>query len=113
MAAARIAAGSPLSVFRIAALRDRLPFFAVPLPDAPCPVIAESKMRHIERRYRYADEIPALPANHLAVRHILPQVLADPAANNLLEAALIALNFHDHGVRMTNFRMPNDECVRF
>jgi hypothetical protein len=59
-------------------------------------------MGHIERRHRYADEVPAFPANHLAVRHILPQVLADPAANNLLEAALIALNFHDHVSRMTN-----------
>src|SRR5262245_32520607 len=98
MAAAWIAARRALSVFRITALRNRLPFFAVSLPYSACPVVAKSKMRHIERRHRYADEVPALPANHLAVRHILPQVLADPAANNLLEAALIALNFHDHGV---------------
>ena len=96
MAAARIAARRPLTVFWIAPLGDRLPLFAIALPDAPCPVVAESKMRDIERRHRNANEIPTLPADHLAVRDVLPQILADPPADNLSKAALIALNFHDH-----------------
>src|SRR5262245_49249988 len=83
--AARITARRPLSVTRIATLADRLAFFAVPLPYAARAVVAKPKMRHIERRHRYADKIPALPANHLAVRHIFSQILANPAADNLLE----------------------------
>jgi hypothetical protein len=85
-----------VTLLRIAALSNRLAFFTIPLPDAPCPVIAESEMRYIERRHRNTDQIATFPADHLAVRDVLPQVLADPAADNLSKAALIALNFHDH-----------------
>src|SRR4051794_8230294 len=98
MAAARIAARRPLSVLGIAPLGNRLAFFPITLPNAPCPVVAEPKMRNIERRHGNADQIATLPADHLAVRNILPQILADPAAHNLSKAALIALNFHDHGL---------------
>src|SRR5215213_8308044 len=97
MSAARIAARWPLPIFGIPTLRDRLTLFPVALPNTPCPVIAESKMRYIERRHGNADQIAAFPADHLAVRNVLPQILADLAADNLSKAALIALDFHDHG----------------
>src|SRR6478672_7147740 len=94
--ATRIAPRRSLTVFRIAALGYWLAFLAVSLPNAPCPVVAKSEMWDIQRRHRDADQITTLPADHLAVRNVLPQILADPAADNLSKAALIALNFHDH-----------------
>src|SRR5215212_5333620 len=98
MAVARIAAGGALPVLRIAAFGDGLALFAIALPDAPCPVVAKSEMRNIELRHRDTDQIATLPADHLAVRDVLAQILADSAADNLSKAALIALNFHDHGL---------------
>src|SRR5215204_2520541 len=96
MAAPRIAAGRSLTVFRIAPLGNRLTLFPVALPDAPCPVIAKSEMRYVERRHRDANQIATFPADHLAMRDVLAQILTDPAADNLSKAALIALDFHDH-----------------
>ena len=98
MAAARIATGWSLAILRIAALGNRLPFFAIALPYPACPVVAKAEMRHVKLRHRDADEIATLAADHLAVCHVLPQVFADPAANDLVKAALISLNFHDHGL---------------
>src|SRR3954467_14793028 len=96
VAATRVATRRPLPVLGIASLGNWLALFPVPLPHTPCPVVAETEMRHIERRHRNTYEIAALPADHLAVRDVLAQILADPAADNLSKAALIALNFHDH-----------------
>ena len=93
----------PSPLLRLAALADRLALFAVALPDAAGAVLAVAEVRHVELRHGNADEIATLAADHLAVRDVLPQVLADPAADDLPEAALIALDFHDHGVE-------NDEC---
>src|SRR4051812_33816432 len=98
MTTARVASGWPLPILRIAALCNRLAFFPVALANAPCTVVPEPKMRHIERRHRNANQIASLPANHLAVSDVSAQVLADSAADNLSKAALIALNFHDHGL---------------
>src|SRR3954447_12612387 len=92
----RVATGWALAILRIATLPYRLPFLTVALAHAPCPVVAETKMRHIELWHRDADEIPTLPADHLAVRHVLAKVFADPAADYLPETALIPLNFHHH-----------------
>src|SRR5436190_23002679 len=108
MTAARITARRSLTVFGISALSDWLTLFSVALSDAPCPVIAESEMWYVERWHRDTDQIATLPADHLAVRDVLAQILANPAADNLSKAALIALNFHDHRSQMTNFRMTND-----
>ena len=88
----------PLPSLGIAALGDRLAFFAVALPDAAGAVVAEAEMGHVELRHGNADEIATLAADHLAVRDVLAQIFADPAADDLSEAALIALDFHDHGV---------------
>ncbi len=77
-------------------LADRLALFAVALPDAAGAVVAEAEVRHVELRHRNADQIAALAADHLAVRDVLAQILADPAADDLAEAALIAFDFHDH-----------------
>src|SRR3954464_10349316 len=92
----RIAPGWALAILRIATLPYRLPFLTVALADATRAVVAEAKMRHIELRHRDADEIATLTADHLAVRHVLAKVFADPAADNLPKTALIPLNFHDH-----------------
>ena len=78
-------------------LADRLALFAVALADAAGAVLAEAEVRHVELRQGDADEIATLAADHLAVGDVLPQVLADPAADDLSEAALIAFDFHDHG----------------
>src|SRR3954454_22604015 len=91
-----IAASRTLAILRVATFSDWLPFLAIALADAPCPVVAKPKMRHIELWHRYADEIATLAADHFAVRHILAKVFADPAADNLPKTALIPLNFHDH-----------------
>src|SRR5262245_34800846 len=99
MAAARIAAGRSLTVLWIAAFGDWLTFLAVPLPYATSAIVAETDMRHIELPHGDADEILPLASDHLAVRHVLSQVLANPAANDLSKAALISLDFEDHGLR--------------
>src|SRR6476646_4145648 len=99
MARSRIAPRRTLATLRIAALTNRLTFLAISLPYSARSVIAKPEVWHIQLRHRYADEIPALPADHLAVRHILAKVFADPAADNLPKAALISLNFHHHTFR--------------
>ena len=43
-----------------------------------------------------ADVFASLPADHLAVRNVLPQILADFAAHNLLEALLVVIDGPGH-----------------
>ena len=69
---------------------------AVALSHAAAPILPIAKMRHIELRQRNADQIIPLPADHLAVGHVLPQVLAYFPANDLSEPRRVAVNFHHH-----------------
>src|SRR5262245_59591545 len=43
-----------------------------------------------------ADVFSPLPADHLAVRNVLPQILADLPADNLLEALLVVIDGSGH-----------------
>jgi hypothetical protein len=97
VATARIAARRTVAVIRIAASGNWLTLFAVALPHPTGSVVAKAKMGHVELRNRDADQISTAAADHLAMRHVFAQVLADPAANDLAKAALIALDFEDHG----------------
>src|SRR5687767_1670701 len=106
MPAARIASRGAVAVLWIAALGDRLAFFTVTLPYAASSVVAKPEMRHIELRDWDTNKIATLAADHLAVRDVFAKILPDPAAYDLSEAALIPLDFHDHG--WWNDEFPND-----
>jgi hypothetical protein len=86
-----------LAILRVAPLPKRLAFLAVALPYSARAIVPKTKMRHIKLRHRDTNEIATPTANHLAVRHILTQILPDPAADYLSKPLLIPLNFHDHG----------------
>src|SRR5687768_6931831 len=98
MSAAGVASRLAGAVFRIATSSNGLTLFAVALTDSARAVISKAEMGDIELRHGDADEIATLAADHLAVRHVLSQVFADPAADNLSEAALIPLDFEGHGI---------------
>jgi hypothetical protein len=104
---AGIAAGWATAVFGIATSGNGLALFAIALPDSAGAVVAKPEMRYIELRHGDADKIATFAADHLAVRDVLAKILSDPAADDLSEAALIPLDFHDHG--MWNDELPNDE----
>ena len=59
--------------------------------------------QRIELRQRDAHEAPALAADHLAVRNVLLQVLANLAAHDLPKARLVAVDVLNHvcGLRET------------
>ena len=60
--------------------------FSLALADAARAILAEAEMRHVELRDGNADQIATLAADHLAVGDILPQILANLAADNLPES---------------------------
>ncbi len=93
---AGIAAGLPVPLLGWSPPADRRADFALALADAARAVLAVAEMRHVELRQRNADQIAALAADHLAVGDVLPQVLANLAAHDLLEARLIAVDFEYH-----------------
>ena len=76
---------------------DRRTFFAFALADAAATVLAVAEVGHVQRRERDADQIATLAADHLAVGHVLAQVLPDLAAHDLLESRIIVLDLHSHG----------------
>src|SRR5262245_30799329 len=78
------------------ARRDRLAHLAVALADAAAAVLSVTKVRHVELWQRDADEVVPLPADHLAVGYIFPQVLAYLPANDLFEPRRVAVDLHDH-----------------
>ena len=86
----------PAAAVALARLADGIADVAVPLADAPGAVLAEPEPRHVELRHGNADEIATLAADHLAVGDVLPQILANPPADDLLEAACVAFDVH-HG----------------
>ncbi len=108
--AAGIAAG--LAACRLhpgVARADRVALFAVALTDAARAVLAVAKVRHVELRDGNADQIAPLAADHLAVGHVFPQVLANFAPYDLLETRLVSVDFDKHGpfslLRAPWFRM--------
>ena len=44
-----------------------------------------------------ADDVAALAADHLAVRDVFLEILANLSADDLPKSPLIALDFHGHG----------------
>src|SRR5262245_39152735 len=75
---------------------DRLADLAVALSHAAAAVLAVPEMGHVELRQRDADQVIPLPANHLAVGDIFPQVIAYFSADDLFEPRRVAVDFHDH-----------------
>ncbi len=83
---ARVAAGLARAVPLLAlAGRDGSADFALSLADAARAVLAVAEVRHVELGNGNADQIATLAADHLAVGDILPQILANLAADNLSE----------------------------
>ena len=91
----RIAAGLPGAAFLLA-LADRLAFFAFALADSAGAVLAVAEVGDVELGQGNAHQVASLAADHLAVSDVLPQILADFAAHDLLESRLIALDFDEH-----------------
>src|SRR5690606_30908476 len=92
-----ITAGLALAAFAIiAGSADRLADLAFPLPCPTRSVLAELEVGNIQLGDGNADQFAALAADHLALRNVLPQVLTNLAAHNLLEAALVAFNLQTH-----------------
>src|SRR6476620_9606342 len=91
-----IAARLALTVTLVIPRGNRLAGLALALPDAPSAVLAVAEVRHVELRQRDGDKVLPLAADHLAVRHIFPQVLSYLPANDLFEPRRVAVNFHDH-----------------
>src|SRR5262245_3735466 len=93
----RLAARLALAALAVGiARRDGLTNFTLTLAHAAATVLPVAKMRHIELRQRNADQIVPLPADHFAVGHVFPQVLAYLPANDLFEPRRVAVNLHDH-----------------
>src|SRR6185312_15728360 len=65
---------------------------AFPLPDAARPLVAVAEVGDLDVGDGDADVFASLPADHLAVRNVLPQILADLAADDLLEALLVVID---------------------
>ncbi len=104
----------PVPLARLAAGPTGVPDFAVALADAAGAVLAVAEMGHVELRQRNADQIAALAADHLAVGDVLPQVLANLAAHDLLEARLVVVDFHGtmgHQRRVAANRSPVRRCT--
>jgi len=55
-------------------------------------------MGNVDGRDRYAHQLTSRAADHLAVRDVLPQILADLPADDLLEALLVVIYGSSHGV---------------
>src|SRR5262245_5434353 len=93
----RLASRLPLAALAVrVASGNRLADLAVALPHAATAVLAIAKMRHVELRQRDADQVVPLPADHFAVGHIFPQVLAYFPADDLFEPRRVAVDLHDH-----------------
>jgi hypothetical protein len=58
---------------------------------------AEAEAGDLDLRQRDRDEVPPLAADELALRHVLPEVLLDRAAHDLLEPLHVAVDLPEHG----------------
>ena len=88
----------PAPSWPCARLAERVAHFSLALPYSPRAVLAEAEMRHIELGNGNADSISPTSADHFAVRNVFAQILANPTANDLLEAALVTFDVHCHEV---------------
>jgi len=91
-----IAARLTFAVALLTAAGNGLADFAVPLPYSAGIVLAVTEMRHIELRQRNADQIAPFAADHLAMRNVLTQVLANLSAHNVAEATVIVVDVKGH-----------------
>src|SRR5262249_53453795 len=88
------AAVAPLS------LVDGVPDVAVPLPHAFLLVRSVAEVRDLDLGERDADEVLPLPADHLAAVDVLPEILLDLPADDLLEPVRVLLDFADHEMEL-------------
>ena len=74
---------------------DRIAGIAVALPRAALLLVAEAEARDVDLRDRDRDEVLALPADELALRDVLSQVLPDPPADDAAEARVVLVDLQD------------------
>src|SRR5690606_30453849 len=93
----RVLAGALPGLLAVTALlallaADRIARLAVSLARAALLLVAEAEARDVDLRERDRDEILALPPDELALRDVLPEVLADLAAHDGAEAGVILID---------------------
>jgi hypothetical protein len=49
-----------------------------------------------------ADQVPSAAADHLAVGHVLPQILANLASHDLLESRQVVFDSHGHSLTLSH-----------
>jgi hypothetical protein len=69
---------------------------AFPLADAAGPLLPVAEMGDVDGRDRDADELAARAADHLAVRDVLAQVLADFPPQDVLESGQVTVDAAGH-----------------
>src|SRR5690606_24664268 len=89
------AASFAVSVARLPR-RNGVSHLALSLAYAAGAVGAVAKVRHVQLRDGYAHQVPPLAADHFAMAHVLPQILADLAPHDLPEAVLVAFDLDRH-----------------
>jgi len=80
------------------ATSDRLAFLTITLAHAPSSILAVAKMRNVQLGQWNTDQVVALAANQFAMINILPEILTDLSADNLLEPILVAINYQCHAI---------------
>src|SRR5690606_17891450 len=97
---------APLTLAGFALTGPRLRFThsitrpAVTLTHSPLVPLIKSKTRHINMRDRDRNGVFALAADHLTVRDVIFQTLADPTADDIAESIMIAIDLKAHGATL-------------
>ncbi len=91
---AGLGAGLALAVLAVA-LADGVAHIALALAHAAALLGAVAELGDADLRQRDRDVLAPLPADHLALRHILAQVFLDLAPHDLAEAVKVALGAFD------------------
>ena len=90
----RLFARLPLARLPVA-LPDGVADIAIALADAAALLGSIAELGNVNLRHRNRDVALALTPDHLALRHVLTQILFDLTAHNLAEAPKVAVNpFH-------------------
>src|SRR5690606_28342277 len=97
--AALVLAGLALPLAFPFALTDLVADFALALADTPALVVAKDETRDVDVWHRDRDPILAFASDHVSPRDIAAQVLSNPTANDLTEAAMVLVDTRDerHG----------------
>ena len=90
---------SAVYLFKGRQAADRIAGITVALAGASLLLVAEAEAGNVDLGDRDRDDVLPLAADELALGDVLPEILPDPAANDVPEAGVVLVDLERHRLR--------------